>query len=436
MQEILIKKEFTDIFNQLVDQIPEGIWIRDTLNGTIVYNNPPLNKLAMQSNLLGRPVSDLYQLFHPEDRAEIEKDVETHKNGGLDKDYRIEREDGDYRWVNIRTFPIKIEDMEKLNISANLILNSIDKNIINKNITDKINYVGGIMMDVTARKVAERAIYEVANHDPLTGLPNRNLFYNYFQDIFIKCLEQQNDLSLLSIDLDGFKQINDTIGHSGGDALLRHVALRLKNLLGAFEDTFLARLGGDEFVILVLNQKNKISHLANIIIQELKRPFSIDGHNWQLGGSIGISIYPQDSAGSLSTMLQFADMAMYEAKNAGKNTYRFYKPELSEKANQKRILENDLQKAFIQKEFVIYYQPKISIEDGRITGLEALLRWKKKNELIHPNYFIPVLEETNLIIPVGEWVINEVCKQMHFWDSIGINYGRVAVNVSAKQFFC
>jgi diguanylate cyclase (GGDEF)-like protein/PAS domain S-box-containing protein len=289
------------------------------------------------------------------------------------------------------------------------------------------------MHDVTERKLAEERLVQLAQFDPLTGLPNRRQFQASLESAMAMADHQGWLVPILFLDLDRFKQINDTLGHVVGDELLRQVGERLKECLRV-RDT-VGRLGGDEFgIILVTPDDPQIAAMvANKVIRALRKPFDLHGREVTVTTSIGITVYPTDAT-DVDTLVRFADTAMYEAKSAGRDTYRFYTAEMNARALERLDLENALRRALERDEFVLHYQPKIAIGSGACTGVEALLRWKRPGiGLVPPDDFVPALEETGLIAQVGGWVIDQACRQLVAWHEAGLGIPTVAVNVSARQ---
>jgi diguanylate cyclase (GGDEF)-like protein len=273
----------------------------------------------------------------------------------------------------------------------------------------------------------------MALHDALTGLPNRILLEDRLAQAITLARRNQKSVALLMLDLDRFKDINDSFGHYVGDRLLEEVSKRLHASLR--DSDILARLGGDEFVIGVpmVADNREIETVAHKILSTLSAPFRIEGRELQIGASIGISVYPVDGENS-EALLQFADAAMYAAKKR-RGIYCFFTPELTEATQRRQKLESDLYLACARGEFVVYYQPIVLTNSGRVAGVEALLRWRHPEEgLISPNEFIPQLEELGLILEVGEWVLRTACLQNVAWQKEGIPRVRVSVNVSAYQF--
>lgn len=293
----------------------------------------------------------------------------------------------------------------------------------------------GIAHDITDRKQAEVQIRYMALHDALTGLPNRALLQDRLGQAIAMARRHRAKIAVLMLDLDHFKNVNDSLGHSIGDRLLEAVSKRLKACLR--ESDIVARLGGDEFVIGLPEASNdaNIEQVARKVLASLTEPFRIEGHELAISASIGISQYPADGEAS-EALLQGADAAMYEAKKGGRGIYCFFTPELSEATRNRQKLENDLHRACANREFVLYYQPLVSTTSGRIAGVEALLRWQHPDKgLIPPNQFIPLLEDLGLMPQVGEWVLRTGCSQVAAWHEEGLPAIRLAVNVSAQQFY-
>lgn len=284
-----------------------------------------------------------------------------------------------------------------------------------------------------ARKVLEDQMSYLAHHDQLTGLANRVLFHDRLEQSIIRAGRRQEIFAVLYLDLDHFKSINDALGHHIGDEVLKFVSHRL--LDSVRDSDTVARLGGDEFAIILdnLGTSQSASSVANKIIEKISKPFEIADHTLYIGTSIGIATYPFSGAES-DELLKNADSAMYKAKNAGRGKLKFYSSDMNASALEDLEMEIELREALSNDEFVLHYQPKMNLESGRITGTEALLRWKHPRKgLIYPDEFIPILENNGLIFDVGQWVIEAACKQNQLWHSSGIEIGKVAINLSGKQ---
>ena len=283
------------------------------------------------------------------------------------------------------------------------------------------------------RKHYQQQIEHQANYDALTGLPNRSLLYDRLKQA-VYAQRMVRAVAVVFIDLDHFKFVNDSLGHSTGDKLLKDMGERLRLVLR--DGDTVARLGGDEFV-LILNDQTRddvIFRAMQRINAKLSEPFVIDGKELYVTCSAGISLYPQDGT-DVETLLKNADAAMYRAKEHGRNNFQFYTAEMNSKVNERLALENSLRRALERKEFVLHYQSKVDLKTGAIVGAEALLRWNHPERgLMLPDLFVPLAEETGLIVPIGEWVLREACTQNQAWRSEGLPPITVSVNVSARQF--
>lgn len=312
----------------------------------------------------------------------------------------------------------------------------------------------GTLQDVSARRAQEHEIRRLAYYDDVTGLPNRRHFRENLGRALDRAIVNDGALAVLFIDLDEFKRINDTLGHTFGDLLLKQVAERLAgvvresdaiarteiegSLLGDEEESLdeVARMGGDEFVVLLsqLLEGHDAAGVASRIVNVLNRPIVVDGHDMRVTPSIGIALYPRDGQ-DVETLLRCADTAMYHAKSLGRNRFEFFSEELGERALRRLTLEGRLRVALRANEFSLVYQPKIALSSGRCVGVEALLRWQRDAQtLVAPADFLPVAESSGLIIEIGEWVLAEVLRQLGDWQAQGITVPRMAINTSVIQF--
>jgi diguanylate cyclase (GGDEF)-like protein len=284
------------------------------------------------------------------------------------------------------------------------------------------------------RQQVEEKIRYQALHDMLTGLPNRQLFDEILSTAVPNASRSGESLAVMFLDLDRFKTINDTLGHTLGDQLLKSVAQRLRDSLRAGDTV--ARWGGDEFTVLLprIIQVEEVIRVAQRILQAIENPYYFDTHELYVSASIGIALFNDDSPNS-ETLIQHADAALYQAKELGRNNYQFYTASIGSKAPNTLTLEKSLRHALERKELVVYYQPRVNIVTGQITGMEALLRWQHPDMgLVAPNVFIPLAEENGLIIPIGEWVLRTACHQNKLWQNAGLPAVTMAVNLSPKQF--
>jgi len=291
-----------------------------------------------------------------------------------------------------------------------------------------------IFIDISAQKEAERRLDYMAHYDGLTGLPNRDLFNDRLLVALAQAKRSSRPIAVLFIDLDHFKYVNDTFGHAMGDELLRAVARRMQGSLRE-EDT-LSRISGDEFTILLqhFDTREGVGLVADKILSAMKLPFGIGEHELYISASIGISIYPEDGDHP-GRLLKNSDTAMYHAKSDGRGVARFFMSSMESHSIKRLELERHLHHALEQEEFLLFYQPQFDLGSGRLTGVEALLRWQRPDVgLVSPLDFIPLAEETGLIVPIGEWVLRTACAQGCAWGRSGAGLLRVAVNISARQF--
>jgi diguanylate cyclase (GGDEF)-like protein/PAS domain S-box-containing protein len=288
-----------------------------------------------------------------------------------------------------------------------------------------------VIEDATERKKAEQRIAFLAHHDALTGLANRAALIQKIEEAAARLRRRDEPFTVLLLDLDRFKEVNDTLGHPAGDTLLTEVATRLRSLLR--ETDVLARLGGDEFAVIQTgetNQREAARALAERILEMLGRPFSIEGGDISIGTSIGIALAPEHETGS-DELLKMADLALYRTKSTGRNGYCFFDPEMSEVASARQEIETDLRRAITQNELVLHYQPILDAKTRRVCSVEALVRWQHPAKgLLYPDLFIPLAEETGLITQLGEWVLRKACAEAAAWPA----EVKVAVNLSLVQF--
>ncbi len=385
------------------------------ISGNITYLNLVAETMTGWScaEAIGKPLAEVFRIIDGNTRKTardpMEMAVEQNRTVGLTVNCILIRRDG---------FESAIEDSAAP-------------------IHDRVGHVIGAVIvfhDVSAARAMSLQMTYSAQHDVVTNLPNRMLVNDRIAQSISLARRQMKNLAVIFLDLDRFKNINDSLGHAVGDLLLQSVS---KRLLGSVRgsDT-VSRQGGDEFVILL----SEIAHpedaatSAGKILSSLSAPHSIAGNDLHIDGSIGISIYPGDGEDA-ETLIKNADTAMYHAKEKGRNNFQFFKADMNLKAVKRQSLEARLRRALEREEFVLHYQPKVNLDSGEITGMEALIRWREPDgELVLPSQFIPVAEDCGLILPIGRWVLRQACAQARAWQDAGLPAVPIAVNVSAVEF--
>lgn len=396
-------------YRRLFETASDGIVLIDRDSGRIIGANPALVAMVNQesASLVGRVFWDCAPFnTNPACRAAID---ELRCN----------------EFVHVEDWVLDNGRGISLNIEATGSLHQVENRTV----------VQCNLRDITDRKEAEARIRYMALHDALTGLPNRTLFEDRIDNAVAHARREDTRVGVLMLDLDRFKHINDSLGHHIGDQLLEQFAMRLRTCLR--ESDTAARLGGDEFAVCLpdLTSVQAAELLAQRILAVIEVPFQIEQHELNVGSSIGIACYPQDGTDH-DTLLRAADTAMYDAKANGRGIYRFFTPELNEAAQLRHMLVNEVRHAHRRGEFVLHYQPQLSLTSHSISGVEALLRWHHpKHGIISPGLFIPLLEEMGMMPEVGEWVLRTACRQNVEWQADGLPLLRIAVNLSAQQFY-
>jgi diguanylate cyclase (GGDEF)-like protein len=306
--------------------------------------------------------------------------------------------------------------------------------LAHKNEQGTVAYWSNIIQDFSERKQLESRLLHQATHDKLTGLPNRSVLLDHIRQGMFHAERAEKIMAVMFIDLDDFKTINDSLGHDAGDALLIEVAGRLKAAVRA-GDT-ICRLGGDEFTVVAENMESisAVVATADKLLATLKQPYILHGRHFSTSASIGITLCPLDG-GAAEDLLRNADIAMYQAKRQGKGRYHFYTADMNDRIREQLELKEDMRRGIGNAEFVLHYQPKIDLQSGQTTGMEALVRWQHPERgLLSPAVFIPLAEESGLILPLGESILRAACEQTRTWQLAGLPELRVAVNLSVRQF--
>lgn len=334
-------------------------------------------------------------------------------------------------WDSLRTHGWWQGEIWNRRKNGELYLEWLSINVVRDEQGNVINYIG-MFSDITLIKESRQRMEYLATHDELTDLPNRTLFNDHLRLALARSARASTDLALLFVDLDNFKIINDTLGHQEGDALLKQVAARLKTCVRG-SDT-VARLGGDEFVVLLeIEQRSEAALMATRILNAFAASFTLQGQECFITTSIGISLFPED-APDPQILMRHADTAMYCAKEHGKNTYMFFTADMAQHISRRMIIENSLRHAINHEALFLEYQPQIDLHTHRLVGVEALLRWRQQEDIVLPGAFIPIAEESGLVVEIDEWVMNEVCRQVRLWDETGLPPFWVSINTSARHF--
>jgi diguanylate cyclase (GGDEF)-like protein/PAS domain S-box-containing protein len=392
-----------------LDSGNDGLWDWDLTTNAVWLSDRWYRMLGYEAGELEPNLQTWTRVSHPEDESLAMATLYEHLRGNTpvyECEYRMRTKEGRYIWVLTRG------------------------KVVNRDETGRALRMVGTQIDITRRKEAERQIAHMAMHDGLTGLANRMLFHDRLDHALATARRHGNSFAVLACDLDRFKAVNDTLGHPAGDALLRVIADRLRSVIR--DGDTVARLGGDEFAIIVgrVDDPEKVSLVAQRVIDAVGQPVDLDGHTANVGVSIGIAIGTGDST-DVESVFKRADTALYRAKAAGRNVYSFHEPGLDAVIATRSLLERDLRDAVRRGGFVLHYQPIVAVEGAAVGGFEALLRWQHPTRgAISPAEFIPLAEEIGLIVTLGEWAIREACHEAASWQ----NDLRVAVNVSAVQF--
>ncbi len=384
---------------------------RTTARGVFVYASDAIRRLLgyEPAEVMGHSV---LEYIEPEDHPLVLRYTRGLERGNMQRtfSYRARRKDGSQVWFETTSRPI-----------VHSVRGGIDE-------------IVSVSRDISERRRAEEQIEYQAYHDALTGLPNQLLFRDRLTIALAHAKRQQKPLAVMFLDLDRFKLVNDTLGHSLGDELLRAVSVRLRSVLR--EGDTIARMGGDEFTVLLgdLRTADDAAKTAQKLLDTVVLPVHIEGHELYVTTSIGIALYPNDGD-TAEALLKNADTAMYRAKDAGRNSYRLCTRAMNSRAAERLSVENALRRALERDELVLYYQPLVHLETREIAGMEALLRWNRPGHgIVLPATFISIAEETRMIVPIGEWVLREACRQAKAWQQSRYPGMRISVNLSPRQF--
>ena len=396
-----------------LDSMSDALICTD-LAGNISFLNPIAERMTGWSlqTAAGRPLDEVFHIVdattHTDVSLPVSKLAKLDEEMSLPKDCILVRPDGKGIFVEDSLAPMRNRD--GMNVGSVLAFH-----------------------DVTAARTKTAQVARLAEHDPLTGLPNRLLLTDRIDQAIARARRDARQIAILFMDLDDFKRFNDTLGHLAGDKLLQSVAKRLLECVRT-PDT-VSRQGGDEFVLLLqdVNRPEDAAFTARRILKSMAKTHGIDGHERSVSASIGVSLYPSDGLDA-ETLIKHADRAMYEAKASGRHTYRFFRPQMNVRAMSRQSIEEDLRRALDRKELRLHYQPRIDLRTGAITGAEALLRWTHPTRgSVSPARFISVAEDSSLILSIGAWVLREACAQARTWADAGLPNAVISVNISAMQ---
>lgn len=397
-----------------LQSIGDGV-ISTDIHGDITYMNVAAERMTgwQLNEAKGLPFSQIFNIIDSVTRIPlrnaIQQAINDDKTVGLATDSVLLRRDGSEISIEDSTAPIRTS-------------------------SGKVTGAVIVFRDVSEVRFLVQKMAHLAQHDYLTGLPNRLLLHDRLNQTISQARRRQQKMAVLFMDVDRFKHINDSLGHLIGDKLLQSITQRFSVCLR--DSDTVSRLGGDEFVVLLANLENTdaAAHSAEKILLAQMEAHHVLKHELKITMSIGISMYPEDGK-TAETLLRNADAAMYHAKEKGRNNFQFFKQDMNENARKRQNLENSLREALLRQEFELFYQPKVNLESGVITGVEALLRWRHPvRGLLSPKHFVGIAEESGLIVDIGQWMLREACRQTQYWQDAGLLPTPIAVNISAAEF--
>lgn len=415
LEEINIKEEALrtseERYRLASDGSKDGIWDLDLI-GEELYISRIFTELLGIKRVNPKSSFKCWNMFiHEEEREFVKETLESYLTGKIDTlsvECRVRKNHKEYIWILLRGKGIWNDSGIPVRVA-------------------------GSITDITERKLSEQKIYNLAYYDNITGLPSRTYLIEELHTLTELSLEKDKNFVVFFIDLDNFKQVNDTLGHDLGDLMMKKLAIHLQEVIG---DSLCARFGGDEFIVIreFNSEVDNISEISKNMVSSFNKPWAINNHEFYVSVSIGVSIFPIHGTDP-NDLIKNADLAMYTAKSLGKNTYAIYNPLMRSNLLDSLHWEKDIIKGMEQDEFIVYYQPQISVDSETCIGAEALVRWKHKEKgFIPPNEFIPTAEESGLIIKLGEIIIEKAVKQLRYWSDNSVNVVPISINLSPLQF--
>ncbi|RDW19665.1 EAL domain-containing protein [Oceanobacillus chungangensis] len=405
--------ESNKIHRMIAENLTDFILIINR-NGVIQYVNPSLKKV-LNGDVPSIQKSNFYKNIHPDEQDNVRNEIISYSGRTIKKSLKRE-----FRFLHSEGYYLDVE-----------------ADIVSINNPSFINYENElilvVMRDISERREAEKAIYQLAFHDHLTNLPNRRSFMNQLRSEVMDRKYSRSKLSVFFIDLDNFKQINDQWGHDAGDLVLKEAAERIQSVLRPTD--IVARLGGDEFVVMLrdVHGEEDAINIVQMMLLQFQKPIGESDQEYPLTCSIGVANYP-DHGESPEDLIQNADTALYYVKERGKNDYMIFNQQMEHQSLERRLLENALRQGIREQQFYLEYQPKVNMTSNKLMGMEALVRWNHPElGIISPGKFIPLAEESGLIVPLGEWILRESCRQASAWGALDVPPLTLSVNISVRQ---
>ena len=425
--------ESEERFQLAIQGANDGLWDWDLDRNEIFFSPRWKSMLGFDDTEIGTSPNEWHSRVHPEDRAQVMASIQEHLEGrakSYESTHRMQHKDGHWIWVLDRGRAVR-----DVHGQAHRLVGTQADVTDHKNLEAQLKSTNvQLKHEIKERRIVQNELAHLAKHDPLTEMPNRLLFFEHLQEAILRAEAEDETVAVLLVDLDDFKTVNDTLGHPLGDKLLIEVSRRLNAL--STNNCFLSRFGGDEFLVIFDGPSlvSAVEEFARDIIDGISHPFYVESNEIYIGCSIGITLFPEHGTVP-NQLVRNADIAMYHAKKEGRNTYRFYSQQMDREVSEKASIRNLLHTALDRNEFIMRYQPQIDVESGSVVGMEALLRWTRKDlGSLGPERFIPLLEESGLINRVGEWALREACMTTLTLQQRGYPNLRVSVNMSPRQF--